>query len=290
VCDLEPYGVTAALHYGATRDLVDKGHYDKAQFRLDKTQTLKAYFKSLGLSPFVENIIWSAQQRSACSAISPIRKQDPEIRPYHWRHGMRLRCGVGERRLPSHCSCGHEFSFEGAFRNGHVLSCYDNHTEEKTRRHDRMLYDHIGKVLHDYNFMWVPRPSFHGNTKIPDMFIFAGDGGVIIDLTVKDSVLSRSGFILERASEEKDAKYSGIAEEFNLKFFPVPIDIYGELHGSGDSFIRFLAKELHNPQLRGHFIRHMHQALQVGLLKGNALTADNAVLRLACRATSWVTR
>ena len=95
---------------------------------------------------------------------------------------------------------------------------------------------------------------------------------------------------LERTAEKKVMKYDGVAEDFDLIFFAVAIDVYGELHQDGDAFIRFLAKELSNQQLRGRFVRDMHQALQVGLLKGNALTADNAVLRLASRTSSWVVR
>jgi hypothetical protein len=277
VLHLKPYTLVAPILYQSTQKIVAGGRDCIAtSIRL----ALRAHYEALSLLPYVGHQIRAAQGPAAKDVIAVSRS----LKPHDFVHGMRLRCGVAEAYVPRRCSCGHEFLNEAVFRNGHLLTCPHNYGNDKTRRHHEITLA-IKHVLADYHIASVWEPTYLSSTLRPDLIVSARRG-IIIDVTVVDSVLQCNSFALQQASEEKHKKYDKLAELHDLRFFPVAVDTYGGLHEEAVLFFERVAREL-NPHMRSEFKRDMRRAVQHALLKGNAQIAHDAVERLCQRTGVW---
>ena len=91
---------------------------------------------------------------------------------------------------------------------------------------------------------------------------------------------------MERAAIVKHRTYDALAELHSIDFFPIVVDVYGEIHAETFRCVRQWSKAL-NPHLRKDFCREMLTNIQHALLRGNAKVADEVVNRLSHRNNSW---
>ena len=242
--------------------------------------TLVNFYEQLSLPPFVGQLIRSAQSYGASLAITPTLS----VPAHEYAHGMRLRCGVAEPRLPQTCTCLHKFANEPVDRNGHMLTCSHNEGFNKTCRH-HLINSGVGWTLATYHQWSTVEPAYLSSVLRPDRHI-AGQRGSIIDVTCVDSVLARDPDYMERAAIVKHRTYDALAELHSIDFFPIVVDVYGEIHAETFRCVRQWSKAL-NPHLRKDFCREMLTNIQHALLRGNAKVADEVVNRLSHRNNSW---
>ena len=277
VLQLMPYAVITQQLYENTCNLLVGIH---EPLNVAIRSTIVQHYEKLSLPPFVGLLVRDAQSYGASLAITPTTS----VPAHEFIHGVQLRCGVAEKRIPVTCSCLHKFENEPVDRNGHLLTCPHNEGFNKTCRH-HLINHAIGWTLSTFHLWSTVEPTYLSSVLRPDRHI-AGQKGSIIDVTCVDPVLARDPDHLERAAISKHGKYDALAELHSIDFFPVVISVYGEIHADTFRCIRQWAKAL-NQHLRKDFCREMLINIQHALLRGNAKVADEAVNRLSHRNDSW---
>jgi len=277
VLQLVPYAVIAQQLYLNTCNVLVG---IREPLNVAVRSTLVHFYEQLSLPPFVGQLIRSAQSYGASLAITPT----VSVPAHEYAHGMRLRCGVAEKRVPQTCTCLHRFVNNPVDRNGHLPTCPLNEGFNMTCRH-HLVNQAIGWTLATFHQWSTVEPAYLSSVLRPDRHI-AGQKGSIIDVTCVDSVLARDPDFMERAAIVKHRKYDALAELHDLDFYPVVVDVYGEVHADTFRCVRQWAKAL-NSHLRKDFCREMLVNIQHALLRGNAKVADEAVNRLSHRSSSW---
>jgi hypothetical protein len=285
VLHLKPYTVIASTLFGHTCDVIAGAKPPPVKTLI--SETLQHHYELLSLQPFVEQQIRAAQSSDARACLNPTTAVSREV----FIHGLRLRLGVKEQNIPDLCSCGHHFSREPVFANGHVLTCSHNAGATITTRHNAIVLG-IQSVLTDYGIFsrWEPREAFD-NSRItgaglrPDLVI-PGRRAAAIDVTVVDSVLAKDQYAVDNAAKSKHDKYDDEAERQNMRFFPIALDTYGRMHNEVRSFCDFIASDVvahRRPALRQDLINR----IAVELLRGNADVVARASRRLHSRESLW---
>jgi hypothetical protein len=279
VTHLRPYVIISTVLYESTLKAIEG---ERCNSRLLVHEAICKHYESISLPPFVGQLICSAQGTTASDTL----RARTSISAHDFAQGMRLRCGLAPRHVPKTCTCTHTFGSDPVPVIAHLLTCPQNFEETMTTRHHNIVKA-IQDVLFQFRITCVRENGKLHATKRPDLHLLSLKKQVLIDVTVVDDVHSLQQAHMDNAAKKKHEHYDDMAEALNMRFFAVPVSVYGRLHDETQKFIEHVAKHV-GQHRKAELKATLRTAIQHALLEGNSRIVDHTVARLCDRLGNWL--